>query len=226
MSYAATYTSPGSSNVFIPWWQSSSSCKWATPCYKQFTYSYSWDSCKVWCSPLAMWIIFGYYDRNGYPNLVPWTAWLTNSYYVNNMIKTIWNLMNVGCYGNAWLTSLNNMPNWIQYAKNRWYNNAVALKNSSLTAWWVYNASKIEVNAWRPLMVNTNKSNGSDGHTTVVFWYKSSWTAPIVRINMGWWWYDTENWYYTSNLDQNLNSIFYNASYSHTPHSIVTIKMN
>jgi len=32
--------------------------------------------------------------------------------------------------------------------------------------------------------------------------------------------------YYTSNIDQNLNSIFYKTGYTHIVDSVVTVKMN
>ncbi len=219
MSYAANYTSPGSSNVFVPWPGYSSGCWGKTPCYKQF---YSWN-CISWCAPTAMWIIFGYHDRNWYYGLVNWTAPSILNNNVKSMISNIKYYMQTDCYGS---TNDSKIKLWIQYAKNRWYSNASSSFNSSLSPWGVYNLSKIEVNASRPLIVSMWNYNNGDGHAAVIFWYKSYWSSPIVRMNMGWGQNHQEGWYYTSNLDQNLNSIFYDNSYSHIPYSTTTIRIN
>jgi len=229
MSYAATYTSPWASNVFVPGWQSSSSCIGATPCYNQFSTTYYWESCLSGCLPTAFGIIYGYHDRNWYPWLISWTAPMTNSYAVNQMIKTIGIDTQTKCNSNSTkneaITSTILAYRWEIYAQNHGYPNANAnLDTFFTTNAQIFSKTKSEINSFRPVIINT------DSHSMVGFWYKSTGTSKIVRMNMWWGWTAQTSWYNWSNIDQNLDSIYYYNSntglYYHDTKSIITVNLN
>ncbi len=217
------YTPVIASDKFVPWNAISNTCWSRIPCYKQFSTIYNWNSCSVWCTPVAVWMIFWYHDRQGiYPNLVSWTASWANDTNVNTMIKALWDKMKTYCSWTSWATSSSNYINSIQYAKDKWYKNSVATFiswNSST----LFSTIKTEINAERPVMLNT------DNHSVVVYWYNKNFTtANIIRVNLGWW-YRSISWidwkiYYLSNIDYNINYIYYNSA-NHSPKSIVTFKL-
>jgi len=65
-----------------------------------------------------------------------------------------------------------------------------------------------------------------DAHSLVAFWYKSTWISKIVRINL-WYWWTKKYWsYYVSNIDQNLDSVYYNWSGSKSAKEIVEINIS
>lgn len=227
MSYAAPYTSPWTANIFIPWTSVSTWCIWKTPCYKQFQTYYNTSNCPVWCAPNALGIIYGYYDNNGYSNLVSWTAPYTNTSTINTMIKTLWLQMGTYCENSElWNTLDSNIKLAIQYAKDKWYSNATSTYNPYITTWWVFNKTKDEIDAWRPVIITIANVNWGEWHAVVWFWYKSL-STNIVRVNMWWWWTDNYGWnYYTSNIDQNLNSIYYETWNTHKGYAVTTVKIN
>lgn len=220
MGYAA-YTNPWTSNVFIPWWTSSSTCTWITPCYKQFTTTYNWKTCSVWCGPLAVWIIYWYYDIFWWKwNLMPWTAPMTNDSngYVNTtntMIKELWDLMNSSCDGSVWWAARPDVKLAVQYAKNKWYTNSTSTFNNENSTSLVFNNIKNEVNAWRPILIHAPWT--PFWHIVVWFWYKSTGTIKIVRVNI-WAWYtpiDANSSYYSSNIDLDLDGMYWSWTTSH-----------
>lgn len=207
----AAYTNPWTSNVFVPTsdLQSYATCSWRTPCYKQFQTTYNWATCSSWCSPTAVWILFWYYDKNWFWNLLYWTAPVTNTTITNDMIKTIWLLIWTHCNWNTWDTNPENVKNAKQYAINKWYKNTTSSFSNSITTANVFTNVKTEINAGRPIVIHAK----DPWHAIVWFWYLNSTTLKVVRMNM--WWWGTNNlpiWtikYYTSNIDQNLDSIYY-----------------
>jgi len=208
MSYAS-YTNPWTSDIIIPGWFSTSTCVWVTPCYDQFQTVYNWETCNVWCSPTAAWIVLWYYDRNWFPNLLPWTATLTNSYFVDNMIKDLWNIMWTECSGNTGVTYMNKISDLKYYAINKWYAWTTThfswLKSTS----YIFSNIKHEIDNLRPIIIHTL---WTPWHDIVWFWYKSIWNYKVARVNM-WWWGISKEWiYYLSNIDQNLDAIYYNWS--------------
>lgn len=210
MSYAS-YNNPWTSNIIIPGWISSSECVWVTPCYNQFQTIYNWEICSNWCSPTAVWIIFWYYDRNWFPNLIPWTATLTNSYFVNTMISEVSNIIWTKCSWTQWTTILSNVKNAKQYAINKWYKNSTSSYSWNINTLQVFNEVKSEINLWRPILIHILNNSSWWWHAVVWFWYRSTWTTKIVRVNM-WWGGSSKYWnYYLSNIDQNLDSVYYNG---------------
>ncbi len=211
----ANYTNPGTSDVILPWWMSTPDCVWATPCYDQFTTSYNWETCDVWCWPVAAAIVLGYYNNNWFPNLIAWGTHNTNknNYFVNNMIKELWILMKTWCNENIWVTKSSMYPILANYAKNKWYSLLSSNLYFNLTTTEVFNRVKSEINSWRPIIINVEASNWEIWHSVVWFGYKSTWNARIVRVNLWYWWEDSYYWYYYwSNIDQNLDSVYYNWS--------------
>ena len=226
---AVTYTSPWASNTFISWGTYTVWCNWQTPCYKQFNRWYWVSRCPVWCTPNALWIIFGWYDRNGYPDLLPWTAARINNSDIDSMISQIGTYMWTSCSWGEWATSWWNTDDWIQYAKDKWYTSAYGSNYTFSTFLDLFNKIKNEVNNNRPSILHIGKPPlATLPHSIVVFWYRYNTTPYIVRVNMWWWWGILNNWYYWSNIDQNLSSIYYNSAewYSHQPFWLSRIYMN
>jgi hypothetical protein len=99
----------------------------------------------------------------------------------------------------------------MEYAKNRWINSidySVNLNASQIT---IFNKVISEIDNNRPIMlINTYET--SNHHAMVGFWYRNvvvGSSIRIVRINLWWWPSHDENWYVTSNIDYNINSIIY-----------------
>ncbi len=227
MGYAANYTSPWLSNVFIPGWDFTTGCYWQTPCYNQFQQNYNGTTCYSWCGPTALGIIFWYYDRNGFPNLLTWTAPRVNSTDVNTMINSLRSMMLTNCNGGNWTTNDENIKLGIKYAKDKGYSNATSSYSWSLNASTTFAEVKTEVNAGRPIIITITDIFWNNWHVVVAHGYKSSWTSNIVRMNMWWGWTSsTFNWFYTSNVDQNLGSIYFGSSNSHRARAVTKVKMN
>lgn len=169
--------------VTVPW-NTTSACNSLVPCYKQ-NYIPSW-ACLTWCSPVAMSIIFGYYDRKWgtYANLIPNTA--SDTIVDQNMIMSVRTYMGTQCtWSGAGNTNLVSMKNWIQYAKDKWYWTSSAVLTSGASS--MHLAIRTEINAWRPIMINVQK-NMSEWHTMVWYAYTSSGiTVRDVKVNFGWW---------------------------------------
>lgn len=225
----ASYVNPGASDKFIPWALTSNTiCNWLTPCYNQFDSWYAWKSCKVWCAPTAVGIIFWYHDRNNFPDLLSGTATLTNSYFVDTMIKNIGDIILTTCKWSEGSTITSNISKSKQYSIDKWYKNTT----SSFISWntsTLFSNIKTEINSWRPIIINIKNNFDTWWHSVVWFWYKSTWTTPIVRVNMWWWSVSTFSWsssYFTSSIDQNLNSVYYGSSSDRTATSIVTFKIS
>jgi hypothetical protein len=233
------YVLPWVSNIFIPTSDNSTStlCYGKTPCYDQFQQTYwSVSNCYSWCTPTAIGIIFGYYDRNGFPNLIPFsTAPLTNTTSSKSLINSIrtlvwttcsWPLASPAGQYYSWNSNPANAKNAKTYAINMWYLNS----QSSYITWstsTIFSKVKTEINAGRPILIHVNNPNtNADWHALVWFWYKSTGTMYIARVNMGWGW----SWYYTSgttkfyksNIDQNLSAIFYLGSNNKTANAVTT----
>lgn len=201
-----------SSNKFV-YWSSYTNCNWKLPCYEQFPYWYNWQSCEVWCAPIAYSMIYGYYDRKWlYPNLVPGTASTLNSTDVENMTKELWGYLWTYCNGLLWTTSSSNLYKGINYAKSKWYNNSTATKITTSSLSTLFLNIKNEINSSRPIIAATGD------HVFVVFWYyNTSSDLKIVRANLwGWNLYNMTdingNIYYGSNVDYNMDSIYYGWS--------------
>jgi len=212
------------SNKFVPW-NNYTWCNWKIPCYKQFSTSYNWQNCLVWCVPTAYAMIYWYYDRKwDFPNLIPWTAPTLNdenqNTTINNVIKEIWSYSQVKCNWNDWVTSTNSWTLSIQYAVNKWY-----IKSSATPIWstdltYLFNNIKSEINYGRPLIW------WDWTHAMVIYWYYNTTNTnlKIIRVNLwGWPLYilKTSVWnkYYGSSIDYNINSIYYN----YTNHELKTI---
>lgn len=230
-----TYILPWTSNILVPTSDTSSSslCSWRTPCYDQFRQNYTWTygtNCASGCSPTAVAILYWYYDRNGFPNLLYWTAPLTNTTTVQTLVNILrWYMWTVCNSNYEWATLSSNIYKAKQYAIDMWYAGTTATPNEWIAVSTVFSKAKTEINAGRPVIITiTNPSGG--GHSVVGFGYKSTGTSYIVRVNMGWgWsWYYTSNWvkYYKSNLDQDLNAFFYSNSNNKKANWITTFKIS
>lgn len=220
------YISPWTSDIFIPW-ASTSNCWSRIPCYNQFTTTYNWSSCYVWCTPVAFWMIYWYYDRQWiYPNLISWTANSINDSTVNTMIQTVWAKLSTFCSWNEWATYSSNYTNAIQYAKDKWYTSSVATNYSWIPS-SLFTTIKSEINSNRPIVIHLRSLDWKKGHSVVWYWYKSIWSTPIVRINM-WWGYILIPWtssYYYSNVDYDLNSMYYNNRSGNYANWLTTIRI-
>ncbi len=228
------YTPITASNIFVSW-SSTTNCKSRIPCYVQYSTTYNNKPASSWCTPTAVAMIYWYYDRQGtFPNLVSWTAVdVTTKTSMNTNIKSMIDSLKtyMGTYYKLnddwtryeWATSIINHTWGILYAINKWYKKSV----SKLISWnssTLFSTIKTEINNGRPVMLNT------DTHSIVIYWYNSTiTTANIVRANL-WWgsgstliWIDNKT-YYTSNIDYNMNYIYYNAT-NHTSKSVVTFKL-
>jgi len=211
------------SNTFVAW-DVYSGCNWKLPCYKQILgVNYNWSNCAVWCVPTAYTILFWYYDRKwNFPNLISWIASTTWSSVEDNVMIDLWkNYMLTSCSWAVWLTTVNNWMSWaILYAKSKWYTN---------TIWTPYTSNifaniKTEINAWRPVIL------WNWIHAIVWYWYynTTNTTKQIIRVNL-WYWalYNvTDSWWwihYWSNIDYNINSLYYNSSTQPWINSMVRI---
>lgn len=233
------YISPWVSDIIINW-SSTADCTSRTPCYDQFTTSYTpppvpYTSavCYSWCTPTAIAILFWYYDRQWlFPNLVPWTApsawiWSVVQTLVNAIKPYIWTTCvrrwSTNIY--EWFTTASNAKNAKQYAISKWYiNTTSAYVSWDLTT--LFSQIKTEINAWRPII--THMQNSQTWHATVTYWYKSSPSnSNIVLMNM-WWWKFPVDWgitYTYSSINQNLWAVYYvwinnNVVYSVTKFTI------
>jgi hypothetical protein len=221
------YTLPWTSDKFIPW-TTPPNCWSRIPCYKQFTTTYNWSSCSVWCTPVAFWMIYWYYDRQWwtYANLVTWTASWVNDTTVNTMIKAVGTKLSTFCSWNEWATYPSNYTNAINYAKDKWYNNSVATNYSWIPA-SLFTTIKSEINANRPIVIHLRSADWTKWHSVVWYGYKTTGSLSIVRINM-WWGYilipGTKSYYY-SNVDYNISSMYYNYRSWNYADKLTTIKI-
>lgn len=221
------YTSPWTSDKFITW-NSASNCWSRIPCYNQYTTTYNWSSCYVWCTPVAFWMIYWYYDRlwGTYANLISWTANSINDTTVNTMIKAVWTKLSTYCSWNEWATNSTNYTSAINYAKDKWYNNSVAI-NYTWTPSSLFTTIKSEINSNRPIVIHLRSLDWTKGHSVVWYWYKTTGSLSIVRINMGWW-YTLIPWttsYYYSNVDYDISSMYYNGRAGNYANRLTTIKI-
>ncbi len=218
--WATWYVSPWSSDTYISW-SSTVNCWSRIPCYNQYTSIYNNKTARSWCSPTAMAMIYWYYDRQWpYTNLITWTAtWASsNPASFDPTIKSVINSLRtymLATYVLDWTiyessVTSTNFPKWIQYAKDKWYSSASA----TYTTWLVstlFSKIKTEIDANRPIVIHLRSLDWKKGHSVVWYWYKT-WTTPIVRINMGWGYNKIALWssYYSSNIDYNISSMYYN----------------
>jgi hypothetical protein len=228
----AAYTNPWASNVFVlnSDLQSYSTCSWKTPCYKQFATTYNWVSCSNGCSPTAIWILYWYYDKNWFPNLLFWTAPVTNTTITNDMMNSVSSYIWTYCKGISWATPPANILNAKKYAISKWYANTTSSYSWIIPTSSIFTSVKTEINAWRPIIINIQNTVISEAHTVVWFWYRNVTTTKVVRMNL--WWggtskADVGSLYYTSNIDQNLDAIYYGWDSNKVASSVVkfTIKL-
>jgi len=216
-----TYTSPWASDIFVPW-SSTSDCTSRVPCYQQFQTIYSNLTCSSWCSPTAVAILFWYYDKNWFSNLVSWTAPTseimntTSKWLVNSVAAKMWTYCKYiqKSWTYQWATNGTNIINTKQYAIDKWYKNTTSSGLSSSNISTLFSGIKTEINAGRPTLVSMKYifNNETIRHTAVVYWYKSTPSnSNIVLMNMWWWKYKVDWWttYTYSSINQNLWSIYY-----------------
>ena len=204
---------------------SSPNCVWATPCYDQFTTTYNWENCYVWCWPVAVWIVFWYYDNNWYPNLIPGSNHFTNNnnYFVNSMIRKLWDRMWTWCIGNTGVTDSSMYTIADDYAADKWYLWTSSSLIQNLTTSQVFNHVKSEIDSEKPIVINI-EWDWNIWHSVVWFWYKSN-SSKVVRINLWYWWEDSYYWYYYwSNIDQNLDAVYFN--WNNNDYATEVLKIN
>lgn len=212
----ANYTPPASSNKFVYGSSSygawTSTCYWQVPCYHQIDKVYNGNTCLVGCTPTAMWIIFGYYDRlwiagNLLPNFIATN--INDGDKIDHMIKMIWDHMETTCSGSLGWTNPAKIVKWLQYAKDKgytWTNGSLVIWNTST----LFQEIKSEINSLKPIIVNTAD------HSMVAFWYYNSTisSAKIIRVNLGFWHNSKITWtngiiYYWSNIDYHMDSLYF-----------------
>lgn len=128
------------------------------------------------------------------------------------------------CLWWGWATSSDNLTLWIGYAKSKWYINSIAWKVSSSNTSFLFQNIKSEINLWRPLIWNTSN------HAIVIFGYynSSNTNIKVFRANVWWWAYynftdSNTNIYYGSNIDYNIDSIYYSSAEQWPIKSIVKV---
>lgn len=194
------YTSfPTYTNTYIPW-ASTVNCPSRTPCYAQYPTT---GSCYLGCSPNALAILYGYYDRQWIkPNLISWTA--TDISYtwnptwtwfaVNSAIKTMSDSISASMWTSCWWTNPSSIKNWKAYAIGKGYTWTVA------NYWTLANAAATksivsqEVNSWRPVLLSTS------WHTFVAYGYSSTASNYWIRVNYGLT-VNQDTWYFWRDVD-------------------------
>ncbi|RAL57950.1 hypothetical protein BLD25_01175 [Candidatus Gracilibacteria bacterium GN02-872] len=190
-------------------------CTSLVPCYTQTYRDYPSDRIRdgvgprgvTGCTPTALSIIMGYYDRNGYPNMVSgYAPAKTEKHYYesddNDGERTIRELQTkLGDAMNTYLsksggsTNTFRIPYGIYYIRDNTYSynprisyNVIRANNS------LFGSIKSEIKSGRPLLVNLSIDGEDNGHSIVVYgYYKDSlianfgWGANIsanLRVNM------------------------------------------
>lgn len=127
-------------------------------------------------------MIYGYYDRNGKWNLIPWTAtWASNTpsnfdSAIKTLITSIRNYMS-WYYTFNWKiyeTSVDkaNFPKWIEYAKKNWYPNSTAVY-STWTISTLFSKIKSEINANKPIILHLS---------SIIKWLKNMTCCCLIWI--------------------------------------------
>lgn len=209
------------------WW-----CWSRIPCYWQYLRNYNeanWVNCYVWCTPIAVAMIYGYYDNNWFPNLIPTDTNFTNNLETIILADKIKNIIKTKCNSNwEWSTIPSNIPLAIQYAKDKGYikstSNYISWNSASL-----FPLLKNEINNWRPVILNVQwiRQWKDIWHSIVAYWYNSK-STNIIRVNMWWWEKATLKWinqniYNYSNIDYNINAIYFWINTS--PSSMITFNI-
>jgi len=223
------YVKPTPTNKHITW-ISNPGCGSTIPCYHQhYEYYESGKNCASGCGPVAVAMVFAYYDRNGYPNLIPnmqapanWQTSSWNNSTIEPIVNAVRWYMGTYCqkkkpndvpdadYKYSWATPANQIKNAIKYAKLPGkYPNSTSQYSYYKTKAQVYDKLKEEVNANRPIVLNT------PNHVFVWYGYYTGNSPKIIRVNMGWWEQkyikDTnEELHSTAHINYNIDSIYYN----------------
>ena len=190
---------PTYTNTYIPW-SSTVNCPSRTPCYAQYPTT---GNCYLWCSPNALAILYGYYDRQwSKPNLISWTA--TDISYtwnpawtwfaVNSAIKTMSDSISASMGTSCWWTSPSSIKNWKAYAIGKGYTWTVATYGTISNVADTKNIVSQEVNAWRPILLSTS------GHTFVAYGYSSTASNYWIRVNYGLT-VNQDTWYFWRDVD-------------------------
>lgn len=169
-------------------------CKSLTPCYKQLNRRYWSLYWLTWCTSVAFSILYWFYDKYWYPNLIEGdTPSLTTSEIKSLQIK-IWNDMwTLRLNDWSWLTLHNRTIDWFKYLNWKYAND-----------WWIqisyvndtFHEIKREIMNWRPVLLSYT------WHIVVVHWY--IWNRLAVNL---WHWRDFSNVL----LDVNWNNISWNS---------------
>lgn len=242
----SNYIFPWSADIYIQWNLTTSNCNSNIPCYDQYTTSYTpapfpYASaiCYSWCSPNAIAMLFWYYDRLGTkPNLFPWVAPdfslrespnLSIVNFINSIKPYIWTYCVRQGTSNVfyWSTQTNRIKDAKNYAINKWYYNTT----SNYIQWNAsvfFNTFKSEINNNRPSIIHIQSSDSPEWHSVVWYWYKSTGTNYVAKVNM--WWGKrsvprTNNTYWYSAYNIDLNSIFYNSSNNHSASWLTTFNI-
>lgn len=171
---------------------STTTCQSAVPCYEQFTKQYWSSTCPSGCSPTAMAIIFGYYDRKGtFPNLVGNSsilapAWWSTDVVLQTMVNSISWYMWTYCSSRGWVTPYATIWSGMRYARDRGYTNS---QNGVYTPWsagFLFPKIKTQINWAKPLIVNY--SSATNAHSMVAYGYNDTWVISTgqVHVNFGW----------------------------------------
>jgi hypothetical protein len=171
-------------------------CQSALPCYQQFQQTY-WSSTQCWsgCTPTAMAIIFGYYDRKWlFPNLYGNNTQLApdsgnTDITLINMVNSIRGFMQTYCTalngGAGATTQWSTMWIGMQYARNRGYINSPDGVYSSWIITALFQKIKTEINAARPLIVNY--SSATSWHTMAAYGYNDTWVTWTSQLHVNYW---------------------------------------
>lgn len=170
----------------VTWnWINQGGCRSYTPCYEQF-WRYYGNNGFWWsgCSPTAFSIIMGYYDRNGFPNI------LRNAIapvFLNEDIRTMQTVLGILMWTRlSWdqgMTEISSHPNWWRYIDNK-YN----YSSDYYSMWTLTDNIQDEIRAGRPVVVSIVIRNGSAGHSIVAHGFSGN----DFYVNF-WWWSDSAN---------------------------------
>lgn len=187
---ATSLASSSSTMVDVLHMPATPGCSSALPCYQQFRQTYgSSVNCASGCSPNAMTIIFGYYDRmNIFPNLFPWVmaSDVSVDQNIENTVRTYMQTACSGAVNGEWNTTPWVIRFGLQYAQTHGYPNTplgtYSFSSLSVLMAWVIT----EINWARPLVVNFQ--NATYGHSLVAYGYNSTGNSSTDQLHVSYGW--------------------------------------
>lgn len=163
-------------------------CLSITPCYEQAKivyregyYNYQiWPYWISWCVPTAFSILYWFYDRNWFPNLISWYAPAMNNTTIRVLQSNLAVLLDTELLrGWEGLTLFKNTLKWFDYVKNNTNYKVNYWKwEANLLNKTTFERVKWEIENKRPVMLSYT------WHMVIAHWYR--W-KNILFLNLWWW---------------------------------------